>query len=172
MFAERLASTACNDPLYAATIFFIELLKSACRVAILVDRRRASMLVMWGNSERVDGNSDMANYREWYRIISVQERARSGLAPQSLPPASPPAARKEQEAGSYCGRRSGLLLPLSRLPSSPSKEPASPGSPPPPARVLSPGINSRDQQTQHTRSRSRLISSACTWPGRAPAGDR
>ena len=110
VFIEKAAGALTGRRGRAQVIFLIESFKSLCRLGILADRRKPSMLIYWGRETDPDGEPlDMAHYEQWYKAAARCHRGNSSM---SMPvSASASTAASLAFSTEFVGKRSGLVLP-------------------------------------------------------------
>lgn len=151
----------------AQAVFFVESFKSLCRLGILADRRKPTMLIHWGRHDgSEDARLDVAHYEQWYKAAAHCFRTNSGSPAQAdaaftsssasafvpVMPSSPVAAAAAAE---FVGKRSGIVIPaLPELASLPRAQPLSSPSrvAPVPASSFSSPTSSSARGAGHTAS--------------------
>jgi hypothetical protein len=106
------------DPNYTMLIVLIEGLKALCRLLILHDRKKATMLIHWGSGSVSSGDiKDLIHYREFYRVDLHTFRANpssksSFMNEKVASKSTEETSSMDQEAKVYRGSRSGINIPL------------------------------------------------------------
>jgi hypothetical protein len=140
VLVEKASGTLAGRRGKAQAVFFVESFKSLCRLGILADRRKPTMLIHWGRHDgSEDARLDVAHYEQWYKAAAHCFRTNSGSPAQAdaaftsssasafvpvMPSSS--AAAAAAAAGEFVGKRSGIVLPaLPELAGLPRAQPCS-----------------------------------------------
>ncbi len=106
------------NPNYTVLITVIEGLKALCRLLILHDRKKTTMLIHWGIGSVTSADiKDLIHYREFYRVDLHTFRANPSNKNNTLNDKVEGKYTEEndnicQEAKVYRGSRSGINIPL------------------------------------------------------------
>lgn len=106
------------NPNYTILIVVIEGLKALCRLLILYDRKKTTMLIHWGIGSLTSSDiKDLMHYREFYRVDLHTFRANPNNKNASMNEKVEGKYTEEdnnicQEAKVYRGSRSGINIPL------------------------------------------------------------
>ena len=73
VLVEKIALALGGEFRRSQIVFFLELLKSACRLVMLADRRKPCMMIHWNiQSDPSQNKLDLSHYKQWYASLQAQ----------------------------------------------------------------------------------------------------